>query len=117
MRKVILCLSLLLAFVPVFTAHALTGTENIEAVIRKASTDDLLLLRELIDAELEQRYASFKAIVPKENTYVLNTNSKRFHIPSCDSITRMDEKNKKDYQGDRNELIAFGYKPCGTCNP
>jgi hypothetical protein len=117
MRKVILYLALLLAFVPVFTSHALTGTENIEAAIRKASTDELLLLRELIDAELEQRYALFKAIVPKENTYVLNTNSKKFHIPSCESITRMDEKNKKDYQGNRDELLEFGFKPCGACNP
>lgn len=60
-----------------------------------------------------------RAIPTKETTsaYILNTNSKRFHIPSCDSVGRMKEKNRKDYSGTREELISFGYAPCGSCNP
>ena len=32
-----------------------------------------------------------------ETTYILNTNSKKFHFPSCSSVKKMAEKNKKEY--------------------
>lgn len=50
-------------------------------------------------------------------TYVLNTNSKKFHLPECSSISRMSAKNREDYNGSRNALIEQGYEPCGNCNP
>ncbi len=49
--------------------------------------------------------------------YILNTNSKKFHYPSCASAKRIREKNKKYYVGTRSEVIAKGYAPCGNCNP
>ena len=49
--------------------------------------------------------------------YVLNTSSKKFHYPSCSSVGKMKSKNRKDYHGSRDDLIAQGYKPCGICNP
>lgn len=49
--------------------------------------------------------------------YVLNTNTRRFHLPSCHSVTDMKPKNRKDYTGTREELINQGYKPCGECKP
>lgn len=49
--------------------------------------------------------------------YVLNTNTKRFHIPTCSSVEEISEKNKEDYQGDRETLIEKGYSPCGRCRP
>lgn len=49
--------------------------------------------------------------------YVLNTNTKKFHYPSCDSAGRISAKNRQDYYGDRSELIASGYDPCKRCNP
>ncbi len=49
--------------------------------------------------------------------YVLNTNSKRFHLPSCSSVDEMKAANREDYFGTRNELLAQGYKACGRCNP
>lgn len=49
--------------------------------------------------------------------YVLNTNTRRFHRPSCPSVEDMKAKNKKDYYGTRDALIDMGYKPCGRCNP
>lgn len=49
--------------------------------------------------------------------YVLNTNSKKFHKPTCDSVKKMKPKNRKDYTGTRDDLIAQGYEPCGSCNP
>ena len=49
--------------------------------------------------------------------YVLNTNSKKFHYPSCSSVNQIKKKNRKDYHGTRDELISSGYEPCGKCNP
>ncbi|MBQ1223400.1 MAG: DNA/RNA non-specific endonuclease, partial [Oscillospiraceae bacterium] len=50
-------------------------------------------------------------------TYVLNTNSKKFHFPSCGSVTNMKEANKKVMEATRDEVIALGYSPCGNCHP
>lgn len=56
----------------------------------------------------------------KEDTidnYVLNTNTKKFHLPTCDSVREMKEKNKKEVEENREEIIMDGYSPCGRCNP
>ncbi len=50
-------------------------------------------------------------------TYILNTNSRKFHYPSCPSVDQMNESNKEDFTGSRDELISMGYTPCGNCNP
>ncbi len=52
-----------------------------------------------------------------EYTYVLNTSSKRFHIPSCKSAVTMKEKNRDTFTGSREELLSMGYVPCGNCDP
>lgn len=53
----------------------------------------------------------------QETDYVLNTSSKKFHLPDCPSVGSMSEKNRQEYHGTREELIAQGYEPCGSCNP
>lgn len=53
----------------------------------------------------------------KENTYILNTNSHKFHQPSCSGVAKMKEENKQSYTGSRDELISQGYSPCGICKP
>ena len=50
-------------------------------------------------------------------TYVLNTNTKKFHYPTCSSVNDMKEKNKQIYTGSREEVINMGYVPCKRCNP
>ena len=50
-------------------------------------------------------------------TYVLNTNTKKFHYPTCRSVSQMAEKNKKAVTASRDEIIADGYSPCGNCKP
>lgn len=51
------------------------------------------------------------------NTYVLNTNSKKFHNPDCSSVSKISENNKQVFEGTREELIDDGYSPCGICKP
>lgn len=53
----------------------------------------------------------------QETDYVLNTSSKKFHRLDCSSVDSMSEKNRQEYHGTREELIAQGYEPCGSCNP
>ena len=50
-------------------------------------------------------------------TYILNTNTKKFHKPGCSSVKQMSEKNKKPVTWSRQEVVDAGYSPCGRCNP
>ena len=52
-----------------------------------------------------------------ESSYVLNTNTKKFHLPSCSSLNQMNESNKGEFMGTRDELIQQGYEPCKRCHP
>lgn len=52
-----------------------------------------------------------------QNTYVLNTNTKKFHYEYCSSVDQMKDKNKQIFTGDRKDVIAKGYEPCKRCNP
>lgn len=49
--------------------------------------------------------------------YILNTNTKKFHYPTCSSVKDMKEENKLEFHGTRDEVIAKGYSPCGRCKP
>ena len=51
--------------------------------------------------------------------YVLNTRSKKVHLPACSSVSTIADHNKAevmicDIQAD---LIGAGYEPCGQCDP
>lgn len=49
--------------------------------------------------------------------YILNINTKKFHLPRCSGIKEIKEDNKCEYEGERDELILQGYQPCKRCNP
>lgn len=52
-----------------------------------------------------------------EITYILNTNTMKFHKPSCSSVEDIKEENRRDFFGTRDEAITMGYDSCGRCNP
>ena len=54
---------------------------------------------------------------PTGTDYILNTNTYKFHYPSCSSVKQMKDKNKAYYTGTREECISMGYDPCGRCEP
>lgn len=54
---------------------------------------------------------------PKEQTYILNKNTKKFHKPECSSVDDIKAENKSGFTGTREELIADGFDPCGKCRP
>lgn len=51
------------------------------------------------------------------SSYVLNTNTKKFHRPSCGSVSTIKDSNRQDYTGSRQDLINQSYEPCKKCNP
>ncbi len=76
-----------------------------EVVIVEATTDDH-----------EAVYEDYQ-VSNSDVTYILNTNSMRFHDPDCEAVDRMADQNRAESTLSRDELIAEGYTPCGICNP
>ena len=50
-------------------------------------------------------------------TYIMNTNTHKFHKPGCGSVNTIKEENYAEFTGSREELISAGYEPCKNCNP
>ena len=46
---------------------------------------------------------------PKEQTYILNKNTKNFHKPECSSVDDIKAENKSGFTGTREELIEDGF--------
>ncbi len=61
--------------------------------------------------------ASDEATTSPLATYILNTNTKRFHLPDCSSAASIKEKNRQQCEDSREHLISLGYAPCGACHP
>lgn len=55
--------------------------------------------------------------VSPDADYVLNTRSKKFHLPDCSSVGTIAKSNYQEFSGDRQELLDQGYSPCGNCQP
>lgn len=52
-----------------------------------------------------------------EKDWVLNTNTLKFHKPSCSSVKDIKDANRRDVHMTRDDVIAQGYQPCGKCKP
>ncbi len=50
-------------------------------------------------------------------TYILNTNTFKFHKESCQYANSMKPENREVYVGTRADLIVAGYDACGSCKP
>lgn len=71
-------------------------------------------------AEPEGKWADGTEAEPsdtKEQMYILNKDTKKFHKPECSGAKKIKAKNKGEYTGSRQTLIDEGYEPCGNCNP
>ena len=49
-------------------------------------------------------------------SYVANANTGKFHLTSCNSVSKMSEGNKI-FLSSREDAISQGYVPCKICNP
>ena len=51
-----------------------------------------------------------------EGGYILNTNTKKFHLPDCPSVEDVQASNR-DTAPSRQAAVDRGYQPCGRCKP
>jgi len=70
---------------------------------------------DLIDCEITEEQET--TATGAENTYILKTNSKKFHYEYCSSARAIYDENRKVYTGNREEIISKGYMPCKRCKP
>ena len=73
-----------------------------------------------LSVQTEKNASSFDANAgngKKGTSFILNTNSKKFHYPTCSSVGDMSPKNRKDVSMSRDEIISQGFIPCKRCNP
>lgn len=61
--------------------------------------------------------AQIPAADPGTVSYILNTNTMKFHAPICKSVNKIKAENYAKFSGTRDEAIASGYSPCGNCKP
>ncbi len=65
--------------------------------------------------EQGKEYANTGNQATEVSEYVLNVNTKKFHLPTCSSVDSMAERNKKVYEGTIDEIKEQGYIPCARC--
>lgn len=82
-------------------------------IIDYSNGDSTLVSQDILDDPPKESTINSEGIT----TYVLNTNTHKFHYPSCSFVDQMNPSNRKDYTGNREYLIAQGYDPCKRCNP
>lgn len=52
-----------------------------------------------------------------QTQYILNTKSRKFHLPDCSGAQSMNSANRQEFTGSREALLSEGYSPCGQCKP
>lgn len=85
-----------------------TGESNIDGTYSQAETSE---------SNKEEFGETKSGKGDKKETYILNTNTKKFHKPDCSSVSSMSKSNWKQVKTMRSELIEEGYDPCKNCNP
>lgn len=71
----------------------------------------------VIDYATGESHAAEQTVSDEQACYVLNTSSRKFHLPDCQGAATIKEENRQDYTGSRDLLIESGFEPCKTCNP
>ena len=89
--------------------------EDAEVYASQAESGDKRAEEIQTEAPAEQTQVQEQAAAASE--YILNTNTMKFHRPSCSSVNQMSDSNKWVYDGTREEVLNMGYEPCKRCNP
>jgi len=63
----------------------------------------------------EESSSSSSDFANQERTYILNTNTKKVHLPDCRSVKDMADHNKEECVGTLNDIKNKGYTPCKRC--
>ncbi len=50
------------------------------------------------------------------HTFILNTNTKKYHEPGCRSVATIKDENRQEFSGTVQELEQMGYSACKNCH-
>ena len=53
----------------------------------------------------------------KNQTYILNKNTKKFHLPDCEYVSDIKPQNRSETTLSYDELVSYGNEPCRKCHP
>lgn len=94
---------------------------TIEKTTAEETTEEETTER-LKEEKTEEHEKAPKNKAPQNNktqngSYILNTNTMKFHYPDCKAVKKMKDENKESFSGSRDKVIAMGYSPCSICSP
>lgn len=108
-------------FLEIYETEEAAGAADGDESLIVQKEEYILRLHGSLDKEAVSEYQEAISALLKEDAedadYILNTNTRKFHLPSCSSVEDMKEKNKQAFSGEREEVIEQGYVPCKRCNP
>lgn len=55
------------------------------------------------------------ALLAKEQLYVINISSKKFHLPTCSYAEKLKEENREERTTTAQQLLEEGHSHCGVC--
>ncbi len=67
------------------------------------------------NATLAEQTENAPSSTDESGHYILNTNSRKIHKEDCSSAKTMNDKNRKEYDGDIASLLQQGYETAGCC--
>lgn len=97
--------------------------EDIQLAVDRSGDPDAGLHQQYVselvtpDDEAEPKTDEIQQPIDRTREYVLNTNTKVFHLPECSYVGSISDENKEVYTGTRDSVADMGYEPCGHCNP
>ena len=91
-----------------------TGESSADGTIVNDTSAQQEEMQQSTDTNVQQEETQQSA---ETQTYVLNTNTHKFHKPGCYSVEKIKPENYAEFTGTREEAIAYGYDPCKNCNP
>ena len=95
--------------------------EDIQLAVDRSGDADAGLHQQYIsemvtpDEAAEPQTDELQQPIDRTQEYVLNTNTKVFHLPECSYVESISDENKE--AGTRDSVTDMGYEPCGHCNP
>ncbi len=97
--------------------------EDIQLAVDRSGDPDVGLHQQYVsemvtpDDEAETKTDELQQPIDRTQEYILNTNTKVFHLPKCSYVESISDENKEVYTGTRDSVVAMGYQPCGRCDP
>jgi len=96
---------------------SLEDEADAQAFLARFGPNTLSFLHLLCERELQRRGMPVSEWESGQTTYVVNTNTDKFHYLYCRHADSIKEKNRWEYVGSREDLIKFKYVPCKECKP